>query len=271
MATNSGTAKASVSERSTSPWDAALNKLREWDPAWAEQCVKMTTNPWTKGTLDTRFIELVCVGLNAAHTNLNPDGTRRHVRAALAAGANHQQILFVLKCASIMSIHSFSFNAPILLQEASVGSLEDFGATRKNRLHKAGEATPAVEKMKAIGQWNEEWDSLLFLDPAWTDQYMAMCIDLYGRSIFPPKELELLIMAFDASFTNMYGPGTRRHIKNALRAGATIDEIMEVLKLAVVLGVQACNLGVNILAEELEAVREAQSAESSLMTASPDP
>jgi alkylhydroperoxidase/carboxymuconolactone decarboxylase family protein YurZ len=91
---------------------------------------------------------------------------------------------------------------------------------------------------------------------------MAMCTELYGRSIFPPKELELLIMAFDASFTNMYGPDTRRHIKNALRAGATVEEIVEVLKLGVVLGVQACNLGVTILAEELEATREAQSAAS---------
>ena len=46
-------------------------------------------------------------------------------------------------------------------------------------------------------------------------------------------------------------PGTRRHIKNALKAGASIEEIMEVLKLCTVQGVQACNLGVPILAEEL--------------------
>ena len=262
MVTKSGTTGDSVSGRSISPWDAALNKLREWDPAWAEQCVKMTTNPWTRGVLPLKFIELVCVGLNAAGAHLNPDGVRRHIRAAIAAGANREEILFVLKCASVMAIHSCSFNAPILLQEASVGSLEDFGDSRRKRLQKVGEATPAVEKMKAIGQWYEEWDSLLFLAPAWTDQFMAMCTELYGRSIFPPKELELLIMALDASFTNMYGPGTRHHIKNALRAGATVDEIVEVLKLGLVLGVQACNLGVTILAEELEATREAQSAES---------
>ena len=262
MVTKSGTLEDSVSGHSISPWDAALNKLREWDPAWAEQCMKMTTDPWTRGVLPIKFIELVCVGLNASGAHLNPEGARRHIRAAIAAGANRGEILSVLKCASVMSIHSCSFNAPILLQEASAGSLEDFGASRTKGLQKRGEATPAVEKMKAIGQWNEEWDSLLFLAPAWTDQFMAMCTELYGRSIFPPKELELLIMAFDASFTNMYGPGTRLHIKNALRAGATVDEIVEVLKLGVVLGVQACNLGVTILAEELEATREAQSAQS---------
>jgi hypothetical protein len=72
----------------------------------------MTTNPWTTGVLSRKFIELVSVGLNAACTNLNPDGTRRHIRAALAAGASRDEILFVLKCAAVMSIHSCSLGRP---------------------------------------------------------------------------------------------------------------------------------------------------------------
>jgi alkylhydroperoxidase/carboxymuconolactone decarboxylase family protein YurZ len=70
----------------------------------------------------------------------------------------------------------------------------------------------------------------------------------------PPKELSI---AFDASYTHMYAPRTRRHIKGALKAGATMEEIMEVLKLCVVQGAQAFNLGVPILAEEIVAVSEA--------------
>ena len=66
-----------------------------------------------------------------------------------------------------------------------------------------------------------------------------------------PKLIELLSIAFDASYTHMYAPGTRRHIKAALKVGATMEEIMEVLKLCVVQGVQACNMGVPILAEEM--------------------
>jgi len=252
MATESGQAKALTNEQPLSPWAAALNQLKEWDPAWAEDALKMTTNPWIDGVLPVKFIELVSVGLNATHTNLNPEGTRRHIRAALAAGASREETLFVLKCASVMSIHSFSFNAPLLLEEASVGSLEDFGALRKKRLEKIGKATPAVEKVKAIGRWSEEWDSLLFLDPVWTDEYMAMAASLDSESVFTLKELELLFIAFDAAYAHIYGPGTRRHIKNAFKAGATVGEIMEVLKLGVVQGVQACNLGVTLLAEELE-------------------
>ena len=67
----------------------------------------------------------------------------------------------------------------------------------------------------------------------------------------PPKLIELLSIAFDASYTHMYAPGTRRHIKAALNLGATIEEIMEVLKVCVAEGIQACNFGVPILTEEL--------------------
>jgi len=49
----------------------------------------------------------------------------------------------------------------------------------------------------------------------------------------------------------MYAPGTRRHIKAALAHGATIDEIMDVLKLCVAQGVQALNMGIPILEDEM--------------------
>ena len=225
------------------PWDSALAQLSEWDPAWAATCSKMTTDPWVTGLLPRKFVELVSIGLNAACTNLNPDGTRRHIRAALEAGASREEILLVLKCAAVMSIHSCSLGAPILLEEAKAAEVKP---TPKAAL------TPACDKMKAIGQWNQAWDPFVDLDPVWTDEFMATGGGIYGSGVMPPKEIELLSIAFDASYTHMYAPGTRRHIRAALKAGATMEEIMEVLKLCVVQGAQACNLGVPILAEELE-------------------
>jgi alkylhydroperoxidase/carboxymuconolactone decarboxylase family protein YurZ len=246
MASNLKTSKTSAIDQSqeTGPWDGALDKLIEWDPAWAAICMKVTTNPWTAGVLPRKFIELVGVALNAACTNLNPDGTRRHIRAALNAGATREQILTILKMASVMSIHSCSLGAPILLEEAKAVGAK---AAPKNAA-----PTPASDKMRAVGQWNVAWDPFVELDPVWTDEFMATAVAIYGNGTFTPKEVELLSIALDASYTHKYAPGTRRHIKGALKAGATMEEIMEVLKLCVVQGVQACNLGVPILAEELE-------------------
>jgi len=237
------TGSSKLTKRETGPWDSALDQLREWDPAWTDTCERMTTNPWRSGVLSKKLVELIGVALNAACTDLNEDGTRRHIRRALDAGASKEEILFVLKCASVMSIHSCSLGAPILLEEAK--------AAGARPTQKSAAATPACDKMKAIGQWNAAWDPFYELDPVWTDEFMACGAGIYGSGVIPAKETELLSIAFDASYTHMYAPGTRRHIQNALKAGATIEEIMEVLKLCVAQGVQACNLSVPILADQL--------------------
>jgi len=225
------------------PWDQALEQLQEWDPQWATVCAKMATNPWSSGVLPRKFVELVGVGLNAACTNLNPDGTRRHIRAALEAGASRDEILMVLKMASVMAIHSCSLGAPILLEEAKAADVHP--------QPKPATSTPACDKVRSLGQWNDAWNPFLELDPVWTDEFMATGASIYGSGLMLPKEVELISIAFDASFTHMYAPGVRRHIKAALKLGATMEEITEVLKLCVVQGVQACNLGIPILAEEL--------------------
>lgn len=227
----------------TGPWDDALEQLREWDPVWAEACTRMAVNPWKSGVLPLKLVGLISLAVNAACTNLNADGTRRHIRAALDAGATRDEILMILKMASVMSIHSCSLGAPILLEEAKSSGAKPAA--------KPPRSTPACDKMKAIGQWNAAWDPFYELDPGWTDEFMATGAGIYSSGLLPAKDVELLSIAFDASFTHMYAPGTRRHIHNALKAGATMEEIMEVLKLCVVQGVQACNLGVPILAEEL--------------------
>ncbi len=232
--------------RDPGPWDsAALDTLGEWDPEWAELCFKMSTNPWTHDVLPRKFIELVSVSLNAACTNLNPNGTRHHIRAALEAGATREEVLFALKCGSALSIHSCSLAAPIVMEEAKAANVQLI--PRAN-----AEPTPACDAMRQIGQWNTAWDPFFELDPVFTDEFMAMGAGIYKSGIMTPKEVELLSIALDASFTHMYAPGTRRHIKSALKAGATMEEIMEVLKLCVVQGVQTFNLGLPILAEELE-------------------
>jgi alkylhydroperoxidase/carboxymuconolactone decarboxylase family protein YurZ len=244
MATRDKKARVPQTEEPTGPWEDSIAKLREWDPAWAEQCFKMTTNPWTNGILPLKTVELICIAVNAACTNLNQDGTRRHIRAALDAGANREEILTVLKMSALLGIHSCSLGAPILLEEVKAAGVEP---RPKDKI-----PTPVVDKTKEIGQWNTAWDPFFNLDPLWTEQFIATGIPIYTGGLISPKLAELLSIAFDASYTHMYPPGTRRHIKAALKVGATMEEIMEVLKLCVIQGVQAFNLGIPILDEELE-------------------
>lgn len=225
--------------------DALPEKLQAWDPDWAGKYQKVSSNPWVNGILPMKLIEFICIALNAACTNLQPEATRRHIRAALAAGATRDEILMVLKCASLLAIHSCSLGAPILLEEAKAAGVKPAGRGK-------GEPVPFCDKMRAIDQWNTAWDPFFELDPVWTDQFFSSAVGVYQSGVLSAKDVELLSIAFDASITHMYAPGTRRHIKGALKAGATMEEIMEVLKLCVAQGIQVCNLAVPILAEELD-------------------
>jgi alkylhydroperoxidase/carboxymuconolactone decarboxylase family protein YurZ len=174
---------------------------------------------------------------------LSAEGTRRHIRGALEAGATREEILMILKIASLLSIHTCSLGAPILLEEATAAGV-------KPTSHAA--ATPVCNKMKAAGQWNTAWDAFYEIAPAWTEAIIAVSLPVYASGVLSPKLAELLSIAVDASITHMYAPGTRRHIQTALKLGATAAEIMEVLKICVAQGMQASNLGVPILAEELQ-------------------
>jgi alkylhydroperoxidase/carboxymuconolactone decarboxylase family protein YurZ len=224
--------------------DAVLDRLREWDPGWAKQLLEVSANPWTNGVLPRKTVELIGLAVSAACTNLDPDGTRRHIRGALEAEASREEILMVLRMASLLSIHTCSLAAPILLEEAKAAGVQP--------IPKDSGATPICDKMKAAGQWNTAWDPFFELDPVWTEAFITAGAPVYVGGILSPKLAELLSIAFDASVTHMYAPGTRRHIKAALKHGATIEEIMEVLKICVAEGVQACNIAVPVLAEELE-------------------
>lgn len=235
-------------------WGAAMKQLQDWDPKWAQTYLTMVSNPWSSEVLPQKFVELIGVALNAGTISLNPEGMRRHIRAALQAGATREQVLLVLKMASVMSFDACMLAAPIVLQEASVGELDAAGLGRAKRHNSQEEATPAIEKMKALGRWNVDWDPVYDLAPVWTEQFMATAISIQSSDVLPAKDIQLLALAFQAPYVNIYTPSTRRHVKNALRAGATVEEIVEVLKLCVIQGVESCNLGVPILEEELSAL-----------------
>ena len=222
-----------------------MDQLGEWDRGWAEQYQKMSTNPWTNGILPLKLVELICIALQVACTNLNAPGVRRHIRAALQAGATRDEILELIKMGSVLAIHSCSLGAPILIEETKATDVKPANRGK-------GESTPFCDQMRAIGQWNTAWDPFFDLDPVWTDQFFAIGAAIYQKGVLSPKFIELLSIAYDASFTHMYAPGTRRHIKGALALGATMEEIMEVLKLCVAAGAEVCQMAVPILAEELE-------------------
>jgi Carboxymuconolactone decarboxylase family len=113
------------------------------------------------------------------------------------------------------------------------------------------------------GYWNEFWDGLLSLDPDFFEAYLRFSSVPWESGTLEPKLKELIYIAIDASTTHLYEPGLRQHIANALRHGATREEIMEVYELTSVLGIHTCTLGVPVLLDELARAGDDGSARSS--------
>lgn len=120
------------------------------------------------------------------------------------------------------------------------------------------ELTPRQQEVKdkfikARGYWKEEaFGDLLRLDEDYFEAYMNFSSKPWDKGVLPPKVKELIYIAIDTSCTHLHQSGTRVHIKNALRLGATKEEIMEVFELVSVLGIHSVTMGVPILMEELE-------------------
>ena len=116
---------------------------------------------------------------------------------------------------------------------------------------KASHPTPLIEEHIASGDWNPLWDQLRSLDPEFMESYLQFRSVPHKNGPLPKKFKELILVAINAATTHLYGPGVRRHMQNALKAGATPEEILEVIQLTTVMGIHSCNLAVPILCAEL--------------------
>ena len=115
---------------------------------------------------------------------------------------------------------------------------------------------PHTENHKAKGDWNPLWEQFRELDPDFLEAYLAFRSVPQSQGPLEQKYKELILIAINAATTHLYGPGVRRHIQNALRAGATMEEILETIQLTTVMGIHSCNLAIPILMEEVSQFEE---------------
>jgi alkylhydroperoxidase/carboxymuconolactone decarboxylase family protein YurZ len=117
----------------------------------------------------------------------------------------------------------------------------------------AARARRTTPRKQATGNWNPDWEPFANLDPTWTEKVIALAIAPAVSGVLDKKTIELIGIALDVCCTNLYAPGVRRHIRRALKAGATKEEITAVLQLAALQGLHSVCVGGPILLEELEA------------------
>lgn len=97
--------------------------------------------------------------------------------------------------------------------------------------------------------WSPAWDKVNDLTPEYLAAYIKLRQVPINKQKLPRKIQELLLLAMDAQCTHLHTPGVAAHTSAALKAGATVGEIIETLELSSVLGVHAVTVGVPLLVE----------------------
>lgn len=236
-------------------WSAAWETVLRVDPDFVAASLDLMQVPWTKNHLSAKFKELCYISWNAAATHGNLTGVRTHLRRAIALGATQAEIIEVLELASTLGIHTMNIGVPLLVEV-----LEERGRTGPAPL------TAHQEELKrqftnTRGYWHDFWNEMLELDPEMFAAYTEFSSVPWRTGVLSPAEKELIYISYDIAATHLYVPGTKLHIRNALNHGATVEQILEVMEISSVLGLDAVTTAVPIMIEEFaatEARREGQ-------------
>jgi len=199
--------------------------------------------PMAGAHLTPRVKELVLVAMHASVTTLNVDAVERHVRRALKAGATAGEVIDVLITIVAVANHALYFSIPILEQELTAAG---------DRNVAEAVASPDYEAAKEAfiasrGFWNSDRDSLARLIPDYYRALDAVSTASWKDGPLSAKERAIVCIGIDSTVNHNYEPGLRRHIRNALAHGATGGELLEVLQLSGMIGLESYIVGTRAL------------------------
>lgn len=231
--------------QATGGWDGKLQAVLDLDPEFLAAYGRLAAVPDRTGALPEKvrhFIRLA-VAANATHLYLPP--VRGHIRRALAAGASPAEVMEVLECCATLGIHAMNIGVPILVEV-----LEEAGVRTE-----AAPLTEYQERLKAEftekrGYWHDFWNEILELAPEFFDAYTEFSSVPWVSGPLEPKVKEFIYIAFDTAATHLYTSGLKLHLHNAVRYGATAQELIEVMEIAATLGIHGVLEAAPILAEE---------------------
>ena len=222
---------------------SAFEAARAADPDYVDKIAGLAGVPYGRGALSPATRELVQVGIHGNITQFNTTALARHVRHALAAGATPEQVQEALQLVSVLGIHAGTTGLEVLMEEAeAAGKLE-------RRWSSEQEEAFRERFTRERGFWNKSWEPLLALNPEFMEAYLDFSAHPWKTGSLEPKVREFIYIGIDVCVTHMFHSGTRQHIQNAFKHGATVIEIVEVMELASLVGVHSFATGVAALAD----------------------
>lgn len=225
--------------------DETAERVREHSSTSYAAADRFWRTALTPNALDPRMKELVLVALHATVTSLDSVAVRRHIKRALDAGARPDEVIDVLITIVGVANHSLYFALPILMRE-----LQAIGHPDAELPAMGAEAQQIkTDFVRSRGFWNEQRDIIARAMPEYFSALNVISTESWKNGPLSAKERELICIAIDCSVTHMFEPGLAIHIRNALKQGATREEILEVFSLASVTGLEGYIMGAAAIVE----------------------
>ncbi|MCG3753969.1 carboxymuconolactone decarboxylase family protein [Amycolatopsis sp. Poz14] len=197
------------------------------------------------GCLSAKAVELIALAAFASACSLHEPGIRAQVSRALEAGATLGEVADALATIAPLGVHTFGLALPIVLEE-----LEAAGIPAEEPEMPGESARIKADFVARRGYWTNQREALAKHLPGYFAAYMRLSGSPWEIGELDPLTRELLLVAVDSSVAHLYGPGTRVHVRNAIKLGATREQLLAVLEVVSTIGAEGYFLGMAAAQDE---------------------
>jgi len=233
--------------------DQAVQSGAEVDPKFFEHYLQLAETAMVSGPLTAKFTQFVLMAANASITHMNKDALQANIRRARELGASDAEMREVLQISSVVGIHSYMVGASAVLEEVARAAGKPLTDRPELGLREQKIKEKFIEGRK---YWSALLEDLLVASPSFWEAYANFSSHPWISGVLSPKEKELLYITIDVQTTHLFEPGIRIHMANALRYGATKEEILQVAEIVSCLGIQTYFTGLPMMTAPSPAAHE---------------
>lgn len=231
-------------------WSPEWEALARLQPHYLEGYLKIQSISQSRQRLPAKIQELCYIAVAASVTHIHINAVKAHIQAALALDATKDEIMEVVGLSYLLGVHTVTLGFPILaelMEELNIG--RDSGQI--NTIAGAQRTRIKEKFIRDRGFWPPTFGILLELDPDFFESYTEFSSISSRSGTLEPKYREIIICALDAATTHLYPRGTKIHMRNALELGATPDEVIEMLEITSLMGIDGVSAVSPYLLEQL--------------------
>jgi alkylhydroperoxidase/carboxymuconolactone decarboxylase family protein YurZ len=193
-----------------------------------------------------KLMHLVWAGQDLVVTHLFPVGAQIHIRLALELGATAEEVIEVFQIATTVSDRTFARALPVVAEEAAAAGLELPGTGSDL----SDEARELIRRTTEKLGFTPEWLKLAVqLNPEFVESYLAFGHRVNDSSGLDPRSRALIYLGVFSSPALIEEAQVRRYTAQAIAAGASAQDLIDVVSLGTGIGMHSVMTGVPLLVD----------------------